>query len=485
MEQSQFVQLIRATSIEQMEYVLHLAAHPFHNQGKQRSYVPTFLALCLQHLQSQPTLPLEKETLYAQLFPEQSIVEGKLEKVMADAHKIVREALLTRQYLAAENEFQQTLDLAEWIRKQGMQNRFENLLGKLKKTQSDLPVKSPEYFQQAFFLERAIHEDECIHNLHKGELNIPTTLNALQCFEYLYRVIYLNRLLLQIKISKIDLSVETQALMEATLHIPEFYLEQSPILRLNHIIFLLLKKETPDANDIEHLYQTLLQYQHELDPKRLQEFYAYLRNICLLVLNTNRQNTEVEFVLNALYKDNLAHGYLHYEGKLHASRYWAVSSNALRVKDFDWALNFIERYKNELIDENEDKDLYRFNLANHYFCTGAFQKCLDTLPNHSTFLDYMMIGKTLELKCYYELDSDLFTYKMEAFKVFLSRTSPKLLSPSKKQRLSDFLNLLVQIAASIPGDKKRAELLIKRVHQKNQANDWPWLLEKAKQIAQK
>ena len=138
-----------------------------------------------------------------------------------------------------------------------------------------------------------------------------------------------------------------------------------------------------------------------------------------------------------------------------------------------------------MIDENEDKDLCRFNLANYYFYTGAFQQCLDTLPDHSSFLDYALIGKTLELKCYYELKSDLFTYKMEAFKVFLSRTSPKILSPIKKQRLTDFLNLLVQIAASIPGDQKRAALVIKRVHQKNQANDWPWLLEKAKQIAQK
>jgi len=485
MEQSLFVQLIRALSAEQMEYVLHFAANPFHNQGKLKAYVPIFLQLCLGQIRHLPDQLFEKNIVYAQLFPQQPIVEGKLEKVMAEAHKIVRDSLLARQYLASENEFQQTLDFAQWIRKQGMRSRFKNLLTKLKKIHSEQPVKNPDYFQQAFLLESAIHEEESFQNQIKNDLNIHNVMYALKNFEYINRFALLNKLLIQTKVARIELSGQILPIMEESGLVSEFYLEQSPIIRINFIIFQLLRKESPDANDIEHLYQTLLQYQDVLDQERLQEFYAYLRNISVLVLHSNRQNTEVEYVLNALYKDNLARGYLHYEGKLHASRYWAVSSNALRVKDFDWAFDFIEQYKNELIDENESKDLYRFNLANYYFCTGEFQQCLDVLPDNSTFLDYMITGKSLELKCYYELDSELFTYKLESFKVFLSRTSPKILSPAKKQQLVDFANLLAQIASSIPGDKKRSDLVVKRVEMKKQAENWPWLLEKAKQIAQK
>lgn len=485
MEQSQFVQLIRALSTEQMEYVLHFAANPFHNQGKLKAFVPTFLQLCLNQVRDQPDDAFEKDIVYAQLFPQQSIVEGKLEKVMAEAHKVVRDALLTREYLASENEFQQTLDFAQWIRKQGMRSRFENLLTKLKKIHSEQPVKNPNYYQQAFLLESAIHEEENFQNQIKTDLNIHNVMYALKNFDHINRFALLNKLLIQTKVARIELSEEILPIMEESMTITEFYLQQSPIIRINHIIFQLLRKENPDAADIEHLYQTLLQYQHELDQERLQEFYAYLRNISILVLNTDRQNMDVEYVLNNLYKDNLIRGYLHYEGKLHSSRYWAVSSNALRIKDFDWASDFIERYKDDLIDENESKDLYRFNLANYYFYTGAFQQCLDVLPDNSSFLEYMITGKSLELKCYYELDSELFTYKLESFKVFLSRTSPKILSPAKKQQLVDFANLLAQIASSIPGDKKRSELVVKRVEMKNQAANWPWLLEKAKQIAQK
>lgn len=147
-------------------------------------------------------------------------------------------------------------------------------------------------------------------------------------------------------------------------------------------------------------------------------------------------------MLHELYKDNLVRGYLHYEGKLHPSRYIAVSSHAIRVKDFDWALEFIEKYKNELIGENETRDIYRMNLANYLFAVGRFDECLDNIPSSSPFLDYMLKGKRLELKALYELRSDLLSYKLDAFKMFLSRTSQKLLSEQQRRIHGDFANFL-------------------------------------------
>jgi hypothetical protein len=47
---------------------------------------------------------------------------------------------------------------------------------------------------------------------------------------------------------------------------------------------------------------------------------------------------------------------------------------------------------------------------------------------------------------------------------------------------TDFLNLLVQLSTSIPGDVKRAETLIKRLQEKKQAAEWRWLMEKAEEL---
>ena len=39
-----------------------------------------------------------------------------------------------------------------------------------------------------------------------------------------------------------------------------------------------------------------------------------------------------------------------------------------------------------------------------------------------------------------------------------------------------------QIVYSTPGDAKRSELLVKRVHERKQAAEWRWLLEKAQEL---
>jgi hypothetical protein len=79
----------------------------------------------------------------------------------------------------------------------------------------------------------------------------------------------------------------------------------------------------------------------------------------------------------------------------------------------------------------------------------------------------MLTAKRLEIKAYYELQDDLLSYKLDAFKVFLSRTSPKLLSDFQRKIHVEFVNLLIQICQSAPGDHKRSDVLIKCINEKN------------------
>ncbi len=400
---------------------------------------------------------------------------------MVEVHKVVRKMLVVNQYLQEENEFQQTFDYSKVLRRKGLAAQHLRYLKRLQKMQVDNPYKTANYFYQQFLLETAIHDEECFNNQVKGNLNIPKVLHALDIFGHLNRLALLNRYLLQQKAAKVEVP-DTITLQLEECHIPENYLEESPSLRANYTIFTLLKKDRLETSDIRTFYAMLQRYEQNLDKESLQQFYTYLRNLCILVSARDYGNDEIALTLHELYKDNLTRGYLHYEGKLHPSRYWAVTSNAIRVKDFNWAIEFIEKNKINLIGENQTQDIYRLNLANYLFGVGRFSECLDNIPASSPFVDYSLRGKCLEIKAYYELKSDLLSFKLEAFKVFLSRTSPKLLSDTNKQIHSDFANLLHQLVYSNPGDPKRSELLLKRIQEKRQAAEWRWLLEKAKDL---
>ena len=481
MEQSQLIELVRTLNAAEKEQILQFARIPFINNGKMKAFVPMLLEICFDHSWQNLEITLDKKTVFSSLFPDQSFAEGKLDKIMAEAHKVVKTTLLVSHYLRDENEFQLGYDYAEIVRRKGLESRHSHLLAKLQKFQDASDFKNSKHYSQQLLLENAVHELECYYNQKRGDLNVPRLLQVLEVNYNIQRLSVLNRFLLQQKTSKIEVPEYIKAQLEGN-WLPVNHLEDSAVLRSNNAILNLLKKEQPDPSDVRLLFTLLQQEEKNLDQENLQEFYTYLRNICILVLSSDIDNFELEKTLNELYKDNLLRGYLHYEGKLHPSRYWAVSSNAIRAKDYAWAIKFIEDYKNDLIGENDSHDIYRLNLANYLFSVGRFSECLDNIPGSSPFVDYMLTGKRIELKAYYELNSELLSYKLEAFKVFLSRTSPKLLSDAQKQFHLDFANLLTQIFVSIPGDPKRSELLTKRIQERKQAAEWRWLLEKAKAL---
>jgi len=478
MEQSHLIELIKTLSQAEKADILQFAAISFFNNGRMRAQVVPLLKICLNHPWDDSLQNLDKRDVYDAVFINQEFVEGKLEKVMVEAHKVVRSFLLTKGYFQEDKEFQQVFDFTEILRTRGLVARYQQSMAKLKKMQADCPTWSATHYHQQLLLEGAIHYVESLNNQKKGDINIPNLLDSIETYYYLRRVMLLNRYLLQQRVTKLEVPEFIAVHLEENT-VPVRYLSKSPLLKIYYEIFLLLKKDLFQTSDIRFLYDLLLLHEEKLDAEALQEFYGYLRNFAILILNANRDNEEICHILHDLYLINLERGYLHYEGKLSPGRYAAVSANAIKVNQLDWALSFLEKYKNDIIGENETHDIYRFNKAHYLFAIDQYDECLAIIPSTSTFVDYMVSGKRLELKAYYELQSDLLPYKLDAFKMFISRTSQKLLSDALIKTNSEFANLLNQLMTSIPGDKKRASVLIERIEKKKQALEWRWLLAKA------
>ncbi len=105
------------------------------------------------------------------------------------------------------------------------------------------------------------------------------------------------------------------------------------------------------------------------------------------------------------------------------------------------------------------------------------------IPDTSSYTIYLLNIRRLELKLLYETSSELLPYKIDAFKMFLSRASNKFLARSLREYQNNFVNLLQQLTHSIPGDKVRAERLIRRITSRKSVSERDWLLEKARQLA--
>jgi hypothetical protein len=481
MGNSQVVELVQTLSKEERQLIQEFADQHFFNSGKQKQFVKPLLKILLSEKESKRKDAFSKEHLYQQLFGEGYKADQRLEKTMSEVHKIIRNTLLCVHYFRDSNDFFHQYDFLNVIKPRNLEQRFEQAINRLKKHQESVLIRNESYFLHQHLLDYAIFENECLHNHVKGDLNIPNAVFSLECYFYLNYLNLTNHYLLQQKVTKL---LPPEDLMKSieSFSIPKSHYDFSPDIRINYEIFILLKKTYPDITDIDFLFNLLKKEEEKLDADSLRKYNTYLRNMCVLYAQLNSNDEQIREILFDLYKNNLECGYLHFEGKLTPSTYLAVSTSAVRVKQFEWAKNFIETFKNQIVGENETQDIYKFNLALYLFGTGQYQKCLETLPSSSPILDYLLHSRRLELKAYYELESDLLSYKLDAFKMFLSRTSPKLLSDQKRQSNTDFLNLLVQLSTSIPGDAKRAETLIKRLKEKKQAAEWRWLMEKAEEL---
>ena len=192
MERTNIAELLLTLEPKELQEFELFLDSPYFNRGKNREpLLRLFRILCESNFGEDDT-HMSRKAAYERVFPGKEWVERKLEKLLVDLNKLLRHFLITRHYLREENEFQQQLDLATIFRTKGLNERYQQLLQKLKSNQEEYPWKNVDFFFRQFQLEYAVHEYECIYNRKKGDLNIPQVLHNLDIFYHLNRLQQLN-----------------------------------------------------------------------------------------------------------------------------------------------------------------------------------------------------------------------------------------------------------------------------------------------------
>lgn len=469
------VQLLKTLDSREREELKLFVQSPFFNRGKFRNNMARLLGLLFEFMETEGDF--EKSEIYSRLFPGEHETPGRMEKNMVELAALVRSFLLTNQYWNPENDFYQQLDWAVLLRKRSMISRYHQTISHIRKLQSTAPFESSEFYLKQFLLESEVHFWESVINRSKGDQNLPPLLNLLGHFYHLNRMELLNRLLVQQKVTQLDDSTaDALALVDGP--VPAALLEDNIALKINLQINQMLNAPVPDKADFYALAELLKRHENQIEPEALQEFYAFLRNTCTLLLNYG--NAEMLPVFFQLQKDNLEKGYFYLEGKISPGAFGNIVTAATRVGEYDWALNFMEAHKDRIIGGDETDDFYRLTMASYFFAIKDFDKALDWIPTAPQDTMYLFRARRLRLKVYYETKSDLLFYELDAFKMALSRASQKLISPQFRELQANFVNFLYQIAKSPPGDKARRQKLSQRIIAKPSVYEKDWLLEKLK-----
>lgn len=478
MKDTHVVELIKALHPDELDDLRRFSTLGWVEKGDYARYAPLLLEILLKAYPDFEVETIEKNSVYDILFPGQPFVSSRLEKINVEASKIVRTYFQVKYYLREENEFNRNLDMAIILRNKGMSSRYEQWFNRLQKTQNTPPFPE-QYFYNQYLLNLEQGYWMGINNQQKNDLNIFNIIQNLDAFFVYQRLTLLNLLNNQNIIAN---CASTEELREISNFDAARVVAEHPQMRLALALNNLWKKlDDLNIEEVDIVVRLLQNEENNLSPEHLQTYYAYLRNLITILHNRGlpgaiQRSHELQVI-------SLQKGYLTHFNKLTPSTYLNIARTALFCQKYEWAEQFIEDYKGRVINENETFDFYRLNRAVFLFETGHFDAALDVLPAVFSQIDHMLMAKRLELRAYYETNSELLPYKIHSFKMYLNRTGKSQLSADLMELQNNFVNMLHQLENSRTGDPKRSEQLLKRIMAKTKVAERPWLIEKARELS--
>jgi hypothetical protein len=426
------------------------------------------------------SMELTKEVAFQVLYPNQKNILGKMDKIMVHLHKHLKHFLLQDKYFDSKNEFNQLLDLSQIYKERGLTARYNQTINIIESNYIKESKISFENLLKKYIFEYEKHDWLSLHNKHDNNLNLPNTIESLYVFYNTTMIELINRLSIQMWTHYIETpSFCLDIISNFKLNISNLLFENILFniqFKLNEII----NGKNANHDDISEISDLLIKSKSKFENIITKSLSTYLRNIC--VLSIGRGALHLESVLFKLQKEHLKNGYLYHNNKIATTTYFAVASTAIRVKEYEWAYDFINIHKELLIGNTEGDIYYKLNMSIYYFETKKYDYMFNEIVFNFPEIGNIIIARRLELKAYYETRSELTSYKLDALKMYINRISHKSLPPAKKEHHLNFINLFSQIVQSIPGDKARSQKLIKRILAKKVVADRDWLLEKAREI---
>ena len=162
--------------------------------------------------------------------------------------------------------------------------------------------------------------------------------------------------------------------------------------------------------------------------------------------------------------------------------YRNISYIACQVQEFDWALNFVEKSKSQLPNEDQES-AYSFTKARTLWYAKNWDGVLRTLRNvEYKDMAYNLVARSIILTCYYELDDyEPLDSLIKSFKVYLRRK--RNVSKARKDSFYNFITALDHLMkASERSDYKRI-LKAKEVIANNPSTrNQDWLNEKIEEL---
>ena len=404
--------------------------------------------------------------IFAHLYPGEAFNDGRIRYLKAQLYTLLRKFI----FLHLPEMLFEDAAVLRYLREKKLADLYRKEENKLQADlQTTLPTDSMTYLHRYFlFFEW--------HNFHTKTNRVATAyleqlnLNAdlffiieklkLACTAFNLRRLY-------------NVHAETSLLEPILLHIQARQLyDKHPLLGIYYHAYQMLVR-----NDTVFFYQlksNLLEKDRNYPVHEIKGAYLLAMNFCIQEIN--KGNTDFYKEAFHLYEQGIQKLILLENGYLSPITYSNAITIALRGKDYDSALQFIEAYK-KILQGSEQEEYYFFNLSKYYFETGNFEKVIE-LYYHSNIKELLLNiqVRIIQIKAFYERNElDICQNLIDNLKQLLSR---KGILAYHKDNYDNFCKMFKQLLAMNRYDKNARQRFIAKANGLSPLTEKSWLLEK-------
>lgn len=412
-----------------------------------------------------------KESAYREVFDRQDYNNKELLHLMSNLFKLT-EQFLTHLELN-RGASQQALALCKSYSKR---NLGKLLNASLKKTTLQIqanPKRNIDYHEKVFELEQEVFTSLLVKK-RSTETNLQKVSNQLDIVYFAKKLSQCCTMLAQQNVynSEFDFSIVEEVVKE----VESKQLYDIPAIGVYYYAY----KAQKDAGNITYftqLQQQLVAHSDLFEPTELGDIYLMAINSGIKWLNKGDLKLMKELL--ELYKSGITSKVLLFNDQLSRFTYKNTLTLAIRLKEFEWAAEFIHAYK-ELLDPRFREESHSYSLAHLHYAQKEYDQALQLLLLTAISDDVYvnLSAKVLLTRIYYEQNQfDALEAQVESFKTFIRR---KIMISYQRPHYRNFINTMNKLIRLNPYDKTAKQQLKQEIEVLQPLPVKYWFLEQVK-----
>ena len=428
--------------------------------------------------QQYPNFNFSKEECWQEIAADEDFNTQKLKDIRSLVFKILKKFLALQEI--EKNEMLWDLSLLQQLRKRNLVSIYKSQETLIEKKLTG-QILNDGWIEYKFLKEKvSFYQQSSLRNTEDHFQEVADSLDKFYILEkFKWTCEMLNHSRVINKKYKLHL-VET---IIKKLHLEHL---QKPSISLYFLIYQTLT----DPNNENHFYQLKQLLETEttnLSKEEAVVFYSYAQNYCISKINKGESVYMQE--LFEIYEQLLLNDLLLENNELAHPHYKNIVTLGLRLKKYDWSLNFIETYKNQ-INSDIRENAYHFSLASWYYEQENYEQVINLLLNvNFSDIYYEISSKYILLKVYFDSgEIQPLNYLVISFERYIRRN--KSISPQNRQGILNFLSVLKKLVKIKEWKKHKNKSFIKAkkekvawlLEEKTPIVNLVWLKEKLKEV---